>query len=110
MLSRSVIQIRRTTTANSPPTDLEVGELGVELASTPARLWVGYPAAPNGRLQLNAAGGGGATVADTAPATAAQGDLWFNSLDVQLYIRYGTQWVVAVNLIGPEAELDGGTW
>ena len=44
-------------------------------------------------------GGGGSsvTVADTAPTSPTDGDMWFNSLDTKLYIRYNdgssAQWV-----------------
>ena len=48
-------------------------------------------------------GGGGSssvTVSDTAPSTPSDGDMWFNSLNTQLYIRYNdgssTQWVQAI--------------
>ena len=44
-------------------------------------------------------GGSSVTVSDTAPATPSDGDQWYNSLDLKLYIRYNdgssSQWVVA---------------
>jgi len=44
--NRAVIQLRRTTSVNTPPTDLEVGEPGVEMAHPGApRLWIGVPTA-----------------------------------------------------------------
>lgn len=49
------LQIRRTPTVNNPPSGLLPGQLSVEMANTPPRLWVGVPTAinPSGRLQLN---------------------------------------------------------
>lgn len=49
------MQIRRTLTANNPPTGLAEGQLSVEMASTPPKLWVGVPVAisSNQRVQLN---------------------------------------------------------
>ena len=51
----------------------------------------------------DAGSGGGSssvTVSDTAPSTPSDGDMWFNSLNTQLYIRYNdgssTQWVQAI--------------
>src|SRR5215471_7553499 len=37
------IQIRRTATPDNPPSDLESGQLAVEMASDPPRLWCGVP-------------------------------------------------------------------
>jgi hypothetical protein len=48
-----------------------------------------------------ASGGGGSsvTVSDTAPASPSDGDMWFNSSDLKLYIRYNdgatSQWIIA---------------
>ena len=50
------------------------------------------------------AGGASVTVSDTAPVGAVVGDLWFDSIAAQLYVRYndGTsaQWVAANSLGG----------
>ena len=59
-------------------------------------------------------GGGGSssvTVSDTAPSNPSDGDMWFNSLNTKLYIRYNdgssTQWVQATSAgTGPVAN----TW
>ena len=56
-----------------------------------------------GVITSHAAGGGGAsvTVSDTAPVSPNVGDLWWDSVGGQLYLRYNdgntTQWVPAVN-------------
>ena len=75
-------------------------------------------------------GGGGAsvTVGDVPPDPAASGDLWFNSVNAQLYVRYedadSAQWVVAVSVgvegppgatgpaggTFPDAPSDGALW
>jgi len=36
-------------------------------------------------------------VTATPPENPGQGQLWFNPSDIQLYIFFGTHWVVAVN-------------
>ena len=47
----------------------------------------------------SAGGGSSVTVSDTAPTSPSDGDQWYNSLDLKLYIRYNdgssSQWVVA---------------
>jgi hypothetical protein len=42
-----------------------------------------------------AAGGGGAslTVSDTPPAGAEEGDLWFSSLELEVYVYYSSAWI-----------------
>lgn len=66
--------------------------------------------------QLNAAiagiagGGASVTVSVTAPVNPTEGDLWFDSTDTQLYVRYGTAWVVSANMIGPDRAISGGTF
>ena len=42
----------------------------------------------------------GVIVAATAPASPETGQLWFNSVDLQTYIRYTGQWVPIVNMGG----------
>ena len=51
---------------------------------------------------LSSGGGGGSssvTVSDNAPTSPSDGDMWFNSLDLKLYIRYNdgatSQWIIA---------------
>jgi len=53
------IQIRRTRTPNLAPTGLLPGQLAVEMASDPIRLWVGVPTNihPSGRLLIAPFGG-----------------------------------------------------
>lgn len=46
----------------------------------------------------SASGGGGGssvTVSDTAPLSPNQGDLWFNSTDLNTYVYYDSSWVEA---------------
>jgi hypothetical protein len=52
------MQVRRTATANNAPVNLDEGQLAVEMASVPPRLWCGVPLSidPSGRV-LVAAGG-----------------------------------------------------
>ena len=40
-------------------------------------------------------GGSSVTVSDTAPSSPSQGDMWFNSLDLNTYIYYDSAWVGA---------------
>ncbi len=98
----NLIQVRRGTltqwsTAN--PT-LSVGEIGFE--SDTGKFKIG-----NGTLAWNAldyAGGGGATVSATAPASPDQGALWFNSTTGITSIYFGSVWE-ELSLTG---NLDGG--
>ena len=79
------MQIRRTVN-NGPPVGLMDGQLSVEQGLNPPKLWVGVPTAVNaaGRIQLNT----GVVISATEPANAGAGMLWFNSLELQTYIRY----------------------
>lgn len=38
-------------------------------------------------------GGGGVAVSDTAPTSASNGQLWFNSTNAKTYVRYDSTWV-----------------
>ena len=38
-------------------------------------------------------GAAAVTVSDTAPSTASNGDLWFDSVDVRLLVRYNNAWI-----------------
>ena len=48
---------------------------------------------------LSSGGGSSVTVSDNAPSSPSDGDMWFNSLDLKLYIRYNdgttSQWIIA---------------
>ena len=48
---------------------------------------------------LSSGGGSSVTVSDNAPTSPSDGDMWFNSLDLKLYIRYNdgatSQWIIA---------------
>lgn len=54
------IQFRRTATPNHPPPGLMPGQLAIEMASSPPRLWCGVPyeVNPSGRVQIGGGGGG----------------------------------------------------
>lgn len=62
-----------------------------------------------------AIGGGGVTTSDTPPGSPADGDLWWDSADGQMYVYYddgtSSQWVVANSFAGSTAylPLSGGT-
>src|SRR4051812_28720493 len=118
------VQIWRSIVADRRPADnaLAEGGLFVGLASAPPRLWAGAPGInTQGRVQIG--GGGAVTVSDTAPTFALVGDLWWCSLDGNLYVYFddgsSKQWVVTSNPVAglpsgggggggiPEAPLDG---
>jgi hypothetical protein len=65
------VQIKRTPTPNAAPVGLWEGELSVEMASNPPRLWIGVPTSidPNGRRQLNTAEG---TIGNYLPLAGGQ--------------------------------------
>lgn len=46
---------------------------------------------------------GGVVMSETAPASPGQGQLWFDPVTTQLFVRYGDAWVIAVN-----PGMDGG--
>lgn len=54
------MQIRRTAAIDNPPAGLAEGQLAVEMAADPPRLWVGVPTSldPTGRRQIITAAGG----------------------------------------------------
>jgi hypothetical protein len=47
--------------------------------------------------------------ADTPPASPSAGQLWYDSVQCQLYVYYGTQWVAATNQLGAYVPISGGT-
>lgn len=53
------------------------------------------------QLEAAAGGGAGVSIGDTPPASPADGDLWFDSTEGNLYVWFtdasSSQWVVAVN-------------
>lgn len=71
------------------------------------------PAGPAGATGPAGASGSSITVSDTAPASPAPGDLWFDSISANLFVRYAdpntTQWVIATNQPGPAGPA-GQTW
>lgn len=57
----AAVQIKRTLTPDLAPIGLAEGELALEMASTPPRLWSGAPITidPSGRILVAAGPGGG---------------------------------------------------
>jgi hypothetical protein len=90
MAHLTAIQIYRTATANQAPSGLAQGELAVEMATQPPRLWCGVPTsiAAAGQIRLNASSAAGTA----APATPATGDLWYNTTTGQLMVWNGSTW------------------
>jgi hypothetical protein len=73
------------------PADIERGEIAVNLADK--KLFT-----KDVNDTIVELGGGGITIADTAPVGAKAGDLWFDSANLRMMIRYDDgstqQWVV----------------
>lgn len=69
------IQIKRTPTANNPPANnsLSQGELAVEMASSPPKLWVGVPTSIDASGQVLLASGAGVSVANDFGFRATKG-------------------------------------
>jgi hypothetical protein len=68
------LQIKRTTTANHPPTTLAQGELSVGLADTPLpSLWVGTSGGPVQLIGFDSANG----IVTYGSLVAATGDVKF---------------------------------
>lgn len=85
------MQILRTPTPGNSPATLVEGQLAVEMASIPPKLWCGVPAAidVSGRKLINPQ----ATMAGgTAPSSPAAGDLWFDTTNNILMVYNGTAW------------------
>jgi len=92
------VQILRTSTPNQQPAALAPGELAIEMATVPPRLWVGVPTAIDAAgMKLLLPSGGGITVAEDPPAVPLQGDLWYESDTGILWMYYhdgnSFQWV-----------------
>jgi hypothetical protein len=97
------IQILRTLTPNQAPATLAPGELAIEMASLPPRLWVGVPASVDATGMKMLLPSGGVVVSETPIQGPKQGDLWYESDTGILWMWYddGTsqQWV-QVNGVG----------
>jgi hypothetical protein len=117
------VLIKRTSTNNSPPLNLQPGELAVEMG-VPTRLWVGVPIGldPSGRKQLTPSAGG-VTVSDDPKVSPEQGDLWFESDTGILWMWYedinSQQWVqvngsssnaISVAETPPASPIPGELW
>jgi hypothetical protein len=80
------------------PADIERGELAINLAD--ALLFT--KDASDAIIQLC---GGGVLVADAEPASPGRGDLWFDSINLRLMLRYDDgstqQWVVVSGAAAP---------
>jgi hypothetical protein len=85
-----------------PDTQLDIDEKIQDVAAklitdgTHTNISVSYDDA-NATLNLSTEGGGSAFVlSETAPATATEGDTWFNTQTGKLYVYYDSFWVEAV--------------
>jgi hypothetical protein len=75
---------------------LTTGYVGINNGQPQYRLDVNGDINLTGQIRRNGSVlpvAGGITVADAAPATPAQGDLWFDSANVVLCIRYQNAWL-----------------
>jgi hypothetical protein len=98
------IRIHRTAAPNKPPTNLDPGELSIEMRN-PTRLWVGVPTDidPSGKkLLLDVTAVHAATAATTQepPSNPNQGALWYETDTGILWLYYddgNTQQWVQVN-------------
>jgi hypothetical protein len=91
------IQILRSVTPNSPPATLSPGELAVEMATDPTRLWVGVPTSVDATGKKLLVPQSGVVVSDTPPANPILNQLWWESDNGILWLWYNdgnsTQWV-----------------
>ena len=94
----TVIRIRRTLVRDLAPAanSLAVGEMALELASDPVKIWVGVPDTidPSERKLIS-----GVIISATPPTDSWPGALWWDTVTGQLFIYFddGTseQWVSA---------------
>ena len=54
------------------------------------------------KKKSGAGGGASLVVADTAPSSGTEGDLWFNSNDGGVYVYYDSYWVLSSGEAGPQ--------
>lgn len=107
-----VMQIKRTSTVNLAPSVIDEGQLAVEMASTPPKLWVGVPYGiePTGRRLLNetAVVATGATVSNVAPNEPQDGALWHNTNNGRTYVWNGDYWAAVTRgaTVSPTAPVD----
>jgi hypothetical protein len=95
------IRINRTATPNKPPTNLDPGELSIEMRN-PTRLWVGVPLDidPAGKkllIDVGALQAATAAVTQEPPANPNQGAFWYENDTGILWIFYNdgntAQWI-----------------
>lgn len=99
------LKLLRAAAAGNLPSSLDYGELALDALANPPKLYAGVPTTrdPSGRIDLLASADGGALleIGSSAPVSPSVGGLWFNSTDLQLYIRYddgdSVQWVPVTN-------------
>jgi hypothetical protein len=113
------MQQYRTVTAASEPTGLAPGEIAFNLASPGSpRMWIGVPSSVHASERREFTGAApSVTVSDTVPATAEDGDLWWNTANGQLYVYFddAAQWIIANSAptvimasVAPSGPLTGG--
>lgn len=109
-MASPIVQVKKTTKLNSPPTGLAPGEIAVEMDS-PFRVWVGVPFSINSdqRRLVNIQ----STVSATAPLSPKVGDMWFDNAGNGLYIAVdnaGTiQWTKLITGTTGPAPIDAYT-
>jgi hypothetical protein len=113
MPAQTVIKLRRSTTseweaaqaaAGTTPI-LSFGEPGFDTTVNKIKIGNGTDTWE----ELSYASGGGITVAENAPFSPQQGDLWFNSDNAVTYIYYDSYWVDLIPAIAGPAGANGAT-
>lgn len=102
------LRILRTDVPNKAPAFLAPGELAIEMASTPVKLWVGVPNAIDAKGMKILLPQGSVIVQDGSPIFPPQGTLWWESDTGILWMWYNdkssSQWV-QVNGSGGDGDL-----
>lgn len=100
--------------ATSPPSNPAVGDVWLDTRA-PGGIWV---MGPDGWLALGLSGDRAhiapVVISDSAPAKAISGDLWWNSINGQLFVYYqdtsSSQWVMANSSTGSDNIIDDGVY
>src|SRR5215469_18752626 len=116
----AIVQLKRTTDPDKPPTSLQQGEVAFGLTDRPIRAWIGTPSgveelfagtaiedadddAVYGRCNGNWVKQPVVASGPPPASPPAPGALWWDSDGAQLYVWTGAEWVIAVNAAqGPQ--------